>query len=53
VNVWPLTKVQAYAGHRDVKTTQRYVHLQTKAHDADLGGAYLEAALAQPSLARR
>ncbi len=50
VNVWPLTKVQAYAGHRDVKTTQRYVHHQTKAQDADLGGAYLEAALAQPSL---
>jgi integrase len=47
VNVWPLTKVQAYAGHRDVKTTQRYVHHQTKAQDADLGGAYLAAALGQ------
>ena len=35
VNVWPLTKVQAYAGHRDVKTTQRYVHHQTKTEDAD------------------
>jgi integrase len=46
VNVWPLTKVQAYAGHRDVKTTQRYVHHQTKAQDANLGGAYLDAALA-------
>ena len=46
VNVWPLTKVQSYAGHRDVKTTQRYVHHQTKAQDADLGGAYLDAALA-------
>jgi integrase len=41
VNVWPLTKVQAYAGHRDVKTTQRYVHHQTKAEDAALGAAYL------------
>ena len=47
VNVWPLTKVQAYAGHRDVKTTQRYVHHQTKTEDADLGGAYLDAALSQ------
>jgi integrase len=53
VNVWPLTKVQAYAGHRDVKTTQRYVHHQTKAQDADLGGAYLETALAQPALVDR
>jgi integrase len=51
VNVWPLTRVQAYAGHRDVKTTQRYVHHQTKAQDADLGGAYLDAALGQPTLA--
>jgi integrase len=51
VNVWPLTKVQAYAGHSDVKTTQRYVHHQTKAQDADAGGAYLEAALSQPVLA--
>ena len=47
VNVWPLTKVQAYAGHRDVKTTQRYVHHQTKTQDADLGGAYLDEALSQ------
>jgi integrase len=53
VNVWELTKVQAYAGHRDVKTTQRYVHHKTKAQDADLGGAYLEAALAQPAFAGR
>jgi integrase len=53
VNVWPLTKVQAYAGHRDVKTTQRCVHHQTKAQDADLGGTYLEAALGQPALAGR
>lgn len=45
----PATKVQAYAGHRDVKTTQRYVHHQTKAQDADLGGAYLAAALGQSS----
>jgi integrase len=51
VNVWPLTKVQAYAGHRDVKTTQRYVHHQTKAQDADLGGAYLDAALNQSATA--
>lgn len=47
VNVWPLTKVQAYAGHRDIKTTQRYVHHQTKAQDADLGGAYLNAVFSQ------
>jgi integrase len=45
VNVWPLTKVQAYAGHRDIKTTQRYVHHQTKAADAEMGGAYLDGVL--------
>ena len=41
VNVWPVTKVQSYAGHRDIKTTTRYVHHQTKAEDAQLGDAYL------------
>jgi glycine cleavage system protein P-like pyridoxal-binding family len=35
----PLTKVQAYAGHRDVKTRQRYVHHQTKAQDAGIAPA--------------
>jgi integrase len=45
VNVWPVTKVQSYAGHRDLKTTMRYVHHQTKAEDAELGGAYLERVL--------
>jgi hypothetical protein len=39
--------VQACAGHQDVKTTQPDVHHQTKAQDADLGGAYLDAALAR------
>jgi integrase len=52
VNVWAITKVQAYAGHRDIKTTQRYVHHKTKAQDADLGGAYLDAALGEPALTR-
>jgi integrase len=41
VNVWPVTKVQEFAGHADIKTTIRYVHHQTKAEDAELGGAYL------------
>lgn len=50
VNVWEITKVQAYAGHRDIKTTQRYVHHKTKAQDADLGGVYLDAALGEPAL---
>ena len=45
VNVWPVTKVQHYAGHRDIQTTMRYVHHQTKAEDADLGGAYLDRVL--------
>lgn len=45
VNVWPVTKVQLYAGHRDIQTTMRYVHHQTKAEDADLGGAYLDRVL--------
>ena len=46
VNVWPVTKVQHYAGHRDIQTTMRYVHHQTKAEDADLGGAYPDRVLA-------
>jgi integrase len=33
VQVWPLVDVQAYMGHRDVKTTMRYAHHQPK-HDA-------------------
>jgi integrase len=40
VNVWPVTKVQLHAGHRDIQTTMRHVHHQTKAEGADLGGAY-------------
>jgi hypothetical protein len=43
--VWPVTKVQLYAGHRDIQTTMRYVHHQTKAEDADIGGAYLDRVL--------
>lgn len=46
VNVWPVTKVQLYAGHRDIKTTMRYVHHQTKEEDAGVGGAYLARVLA-------
>jgi integrase len=46
VNVWPITKVQLYAGHRDIKTTMRYVHHQTKEEDAEVGGAYLARVLA-------
>jgi len=57
VNVWPVTKVQLYAGHRDIKTTMRYVHHQTKEEDAGLGGAYLARVLAEanpaPTLAFR
>ncbi len=45
VNVWPVTKVKEFAGHRDLKTTQRYVHHQTKAEDAQAGGAYLDRVL--------
>jgi integrase len=51
VNVWPITKVQTYAGHRDIKTTMRYVHHQTKAEDASLGGQYLDRVLASEALA--
>jgi integrase len=51
VNVWPVTKVKQFAGHADVKTTMRYVHHQTKADDAELGGSYLKKALsANPAL---
>ena len=51
VNVWDITRVQAYAGHTDVKTTQRYVHHKAKAQDADLAGAYLASALSETTLA--
>jgi hypothetical protein len=33
VQVWPVTDVQAYLGHADIKTTMRYVHHAPK-HDA-------------------
>lgn len=46
VNAWSVTKVKEYAGHRDLKTTMRYVHHQTKAEDAALGGTYLDGILA-------
>ncbi|HZV75763.1 MAG TPA: tyrosine-type recombinase/integrase [Conexibacter sp.] len=45
VNAWSVTKVKEYAGHRDLKTTMRYVHHQTKAEDAETGGAYLDGIL--------
>jgi integrase len=41
VNVWPIHKVKEFAGHRDVSTTMRYVHLVHKTEDADAAGAYL------------
>ena len=33
VQVWPVTDVQAFMGHSDIKTTMRYVHHVPK-HDA-------------------
>ncbi len=33
VQVWPVTDVQAFMGHSDIKTTMRYVHRVPK-HDA-------------------
>jgi integrase len=45
VNSWEITKVKEYAGHRDIKTTMRYVHHKTKAADADAGGSYLDGVL--------
>jgi integrase len=51
VNVWPITKVQEFAGHADIKTTRRYVHHQTKAEDAELGGAYLARVLSPAEVA--
>ena len=45
VNAWPITKVKDYAGHRDLKTTMRYVHHQTKVEDAEVGGTYLDGIL--------
>jgi integrase len=38
VQVWPVTDVQAYMGHADIKSTMRYVHHVPK-HDAAAFGA--------------
>jgi integrase len=45
VNVWDVTLVQKYAGHRHIQTTMRYVHRVAKTEHADQGGAYLDAVL--------
>jgi hypothetical protein len=42
----PITRKSVWIpGHRDIQTTMRCVHHQTKAEDADLGGAYLDRVL--------
>jgi integrase len=53
VNVWDITKVQTYAGHTHVKTTQRYVHHKATAQDANVAGAFLALALSQPAIESR
>ena len=45
VNAYPVTAVKEFAGHRDLATTMKYVHRQTKAEDAQRGGAYLNSVL--------
>lgn len=45
VNVWDVTLVQKYAGHRHIQTTMRYVHRVAKTEHAEQGGAYLDAVL--------
>jgi integrase len=35
VQVWPVTDVQAYMGHSDIKTTMRYAHHVPKHNAAD------------------
>src|SRR5215218_7556068 len=45
VNAWSVTKVKEYAGHKDLRTTMRYIHHQTKAEDADTGTSYLDEVL--------
>ena len=45
VNVWDVTLVQKYAGHRHIQTTMRYVHRVAKTEHAEQGGAYLDTVL--------
>lgn len=47
VNVWDVTLVQKYAGHRHIQTTMRYVHRVAKTEHADEGGAYLASVLGE------
>jgi integrase len=42
----PIPVLQKWMGHSSIKTTMRYVHHQTKAEDATLGGVYLDRVLA-------
>ena len=43
VQIYPLSDVQAYMGHEDIKTTMIYVHHVPKTDAAAKGSAFIEA----------
>jgi integrase len=50
VQVWPVTDVQAYMGHADVKTTMRYVHHVPKHDAAQRFSQFVSRACPEPSV---
>ena len=48
VQVWPVTDVQAYMGHADIKTTMRYVHHVPKHDAAERFSRFVEGSSACP-----
>jgi integrase len=46
VQMWPLSDVQAYMGHEDIKTTMIYVHHVPKTDAAAKGSAFIAAQMA-------
>jgi integrase len=43
VQIWPLSEVQAYAGHANISTTMIYAHHQPRANAAEKLGAFVDA----------
>jgi hypothetical protein len=46
VDVWPVPDVKAFAGHRDISTTMKYVHRTAKATHATMADEALRTMLA-------
>jgi integrase len=48
VQVWPVTDVQAYMGHSDIKTTMRYAHHVPKRDAADRFSQFIASQTVSP-----